>query len=98
MEVEKKMQQLAHFEIGWWKAHHRKDKKAFIENMTQLYHLQFNIDIETAKAAVLLRIKAADWHDLAEKYEDYKNQILSDLFWNNAEECLCKHFKILEEA
>lgn len=90
-----KAKKLAHYEIGWWKAHHRKDRGGFVDNMSRLYSLQFGIDCEVAKQAVLLRVEAADWHDKAEEFEDNGNQTQADIFWNKAEECLCQHFELL---
>ncbi len=89
--------ELAHYEIGWWKAHHRKNKEEFINSMCRLYSLQFGIDHDQAKQAVLLRVEAADWHDKAEEFEDKGNQTQADVLWNKAEECLYRHFKLLEK-
>lgn len=87
---------LASFEIGWWKAHHRKHKDLFLENMTQLYILQFGISPDIAEKAVLLRIEAADWHDMAEEEEDKGNQADADKYWGKAEKALYEHFELLE--
>ena len=91
-----KTKKLAQYEIGWWKAHHRKDKKEFVDNMCKLYSLQFGISHDQAKQAVLFRVEAADWHDKAEEYEDKGDQAQADVYWNKAEECLYQHFKLLE--
>lgn len=93
-----KTQYLAKYEIGWWKAHHRKNKEEFVENMCKLYSLQFGIPRDRAKQAVLLRVEAADWHDKAEEYEDKGDQTQADIFWNKAEECLHRHFRLLEDT
>lgn len=92
-----KTKELAHYEIGWWKAHHRKDKKAFVDNMCRLYSLQFGVDQKHAEQAVLLRLEAADWHDKAEELEDKNVQTQADVYWNKAEECLLRHFELLEK-
>ncbi len=91
-----KSKKLAHYEIEWWKAHHRREKDKFIDSMSNLYSLQFNIDYDVAKKSVLLRVEAADWHDKAEKFEGLGDQKQADIFWDKAEECLYKHFEILE--
>ena len=89
--------ELARYEIGWGKAHHRKSKEEFIDSMRRLYSLQFGIDRGQAKQAVLLRVEAADWHDKAEEFEDKGDQTQADAFWNKAEECLRRHFRLLEK-
>jgi len=61
------------------------------------YALQFGLDAKAAKSAVLFRVRAAEWHDKAEKYEDGGNKEQADIFWNKAEECLRKHFELLEK-
>lgn len=93
----KRAKELAHYEIGWWKAHHRKNKEEFIDSMCRLYSLQFGISYNQAKQAVLLRVEAADWHDKAEEFEDNGNQAQADVFWNKAEECLFQHFELVEK-
>jgi len=96
METQEKTTLLAHFEVGWWIAHHRKDKQMLVENMTQLYCLQFSINPELARKAVMLRVDATVWHDKAEECEDNGNQQQADSYWNKAEDCLRQHFEILE--
>ena len=96
METAEKIKKLAHFEIEWWKDHHRKNKKGLIENMARLYSLQFRIDYEKARKAVIFRVEATAWHDKAEEHEDKGDQNQADIYWNKAEECLRKHFEILE--
>lgn len=98
MEPNKKARKLAHFEIGWWKAHHQKNKEGLIDNMARLYSLQFGISYVEAKKAVMLRVKATAWHDKAEEAEDIANQEQADVYWNKAEECLSRHFKLMEEV
>jgi len=94
--------ELAHYEIGWWKAAHRKDEDSFIQNMAKLYELQyrqFHIELSSnlAVKAAKYRLKAAKEHDIAEKLEDSKNQTKADIHWNKAERFLKKHFKILQK-
>ena len=97
MESSEKARELAHFEIGWWRAHHRKNKEELIDNMARLYSLQFGISYAEAKKAVTLRVEATVWHDKAEEAEDSGNQKQADIYWNKAEECLSQHFELLEE-
>ncbi len=90
--------ELARYEIGWWKAHHRKDEKGFINNMIKLYSLQFGLSFELTLKAVKYRLKAATAHDMAEKFEDEKHFASSTFHWLRAENFLKKHFKILQKA
>lgn len=86
---------LAKYEIEWWKAHHRKDDGAFLENMAKLYQLQFHIPYEQAVESVNYRVNAAKEHDIAEKLEDDGKQKEANIHWDKAEELLIKHFKVL---
>jgi len=95
MDEKNKYAKLAQFEIGWWKAHHRKQKDQFVDNMINLYVLQFGISPDLAKKAVILRLEAADWHDKAEEYEDAGDQTQADIYWAKAEACIAKHFETL---
>lgn len=92
---DKDYSELAKYEIGWWKAHHRKDKKLLTEQMAKLYSLQFNISYGRAINAVKFRVEATKEHDFAEKLEDEGKQMQADIHWNNAERLLRKHFKLL---
>lgn len=96
MEAQERVRLLAHYEIGWWQAHHRKQEDEFTDNMSKLYALQFGIDETKARVAVLLRLDATKHHDKAEQFEDKGNQESANLYWNKAEECLRQHFEILE--
>ena len=93
-----KIVELAHYEIEWWKAHHRKQEERLVENMAKLYSLQFNLDIKITKDIVLLKAAATDWHNLAEKYEDGGNNKKAQLYWKKAEQYLVRHFEALELA
>jgi hypothetical protein len=95
MEQDEFYSKLAEHEIGWWKAHHRRDKPALIEQMTKLYELQFGITYENAVEAVKHRVEATKEHDIAEKLEDGGNQIEADVHWKEAEDLLKEHFRIL---
>ncbi|MCK4634839.1 MAG: hypothetical protein KAT37_03115 [Candidatus Aenigmarchaeota archaeon] len=86
---------LARYEVEWWKAHHRKDKKALLENMAKLYQLLYKLCYEDAVECVKYRIEAGKEHDIAEKFEDEGNQNEADIHWNKAEELVKKHFKTL---
>ncbi|MDZ7798799.1 MAG: hypothetical protein U5L76_04265 [Patescibacteria group bacterium] len=57
---EEKIKKLAAHEIGWWRAHHRKDKKEFLDHMVKLYIIQFGIKEQKACEAVKWKIEAAD--------------------------------------
>ena len=90
-----KAQELARYEAGWWKAHHRKDMPAVIENMTREYELQFDIPYEQARQAVMKRAEATREHDIAERLEDERNQAEADQHWANVEALLAEHFEYL---
>lgn len=94
---EGKARELARYEIGWWKAHHRKDMPGVIENMAREYELQFDIPYEQARQAVMKRAEATREHDVAEKLEDAGNQAEADKYWKNTEDLLAEHFALLYE-
>lgn len=92
-----KTEQMAYYEIGWWKAHHRGDRQGLIEEMAHLYQLLFDLTLEVAIPIVIYRVEArASWH-IAEKYEDEGNQKEADVYWNKAEGKLREHFALLEK-
>ena len=62
-----KTKQMAKYEIGWWRAHHRRNKEKLIDEMAKLYVLLFGISNEDAKIIVEYRIKATGFHDKAEE-------------------------------
>lgn len=88
----KSSQKMAKYEIGWWKAHHRKQWKKVLGDMSHLYALQFGMTLPQAKKCVMFRLKAAKEHDLAEKWEDAGNMEKSNVHWKKAEKWLVKHF------
>lgn len=88
-------QQLAKYEVGWWKAHHRRDEAGLIQNMANLYQLQFGLNYDDAVECVRYRVAAAKEHDMAEKLEDRGKQWEADFCWKKAEDLLKKHFEIL---
>ena len=90
-----KSQELAKYEAGWWKAHHRRDAEGLVENMARLYELQYDIPYERAREAVMKRVEATREHDIAEKLEDQGNQPEADKHWQNVEELLAEHFALL---
>lgn len=91
-----KAEELARHEVGWWKAHHRRDKQKLTEHMTLLYELQFGISREKALEAVKHRVEAAAMHDRAEELEDKGLQDEADEHWSEAEKLLERHFSVLE--
>jgi len=95
--MNQKVLDLAKHEIGWWKAHYRKNSEAFLEHMTQLYMSQFGIDKENAKIIVNYRIEATKFHDTAEQKEDAGEQKNANRDWDRAEKALQKHFELLEK-
>lgn len=98
MDTQGRVERLAHYEIMWWKAHHRRNKEELIENMAKLFSLQFGIDYKKAKEAAMLRAEATAWHDKAEECEDKDQQVQAEIYWHKAEECIRRHFEILERA
>lgn len=89
--------QMARHEVGWWKAHHRKQRERLISEMANLYRLLFGLNYNDALIIVEYRVKAAELHDIAEKHEDQKKQKEADKYWNEAERNLQKHFELLEK-
>jgi len=96
-EITEEAKQMACHEIGWWKAHHRKDTKALVKEMADFYRLLFGLTLGEAGLTVGFRINAAKFHDKAEEYEDKGNQKKADVYWNRAKEELQKHFTFLEK-
>ena len=86
---------MAHYEVEWWKAHHRGERSQLIVNMIRLYELQFEISYSQASSAVGFRVEAAREHDIAEEFEDNGHQSKADMHWKKAESLLEKHFEIL---
>jgi putative hemolysin len=87
-----KAKELAKYETGWWKAHHRKDRPGLIENMAKLYELQFGIPYEQAGETVMKRVEATKEHDIAEELEDEGKKAEADKHWENVEALLAEHF------
>lgn len=96
--IEDLINDLARFEVGWWKAHHRKNDKEAIEYMAKLYSLLFNISLADATKVVGARVKAGNLHDIAERYEDLGKEQASKEYWKKAEDALREHFRLLIEA
>ena len=92
---DKLYKELAKYEIGWWKAHHRRNKPELIHQMAKLYQIQFEIPYENAVEAVNYRVEAAKEHDIAEEFEDKGNQADADIHWDKAEQLMEKHFRNL---
>ena len=90
----KRVTRLAKNEVGWWKAHHRRNVNSFLEHKTRVLIDLFGVTEEKATRAVREYIKAADEHDLAEYYEDRKEQEKADLHWNNVYTHLLEYFCI----
>src|SRR5438445_8037992 len=87
--------QLAKYEIGWWKAHHRRQRNRVVENMAKEYQLQFGLTDEEALKCVKYRVDATKEHDMAEKFEDEGKQTDADVHWNLAESLIRSHFDFL---
>ena len=91
-------EELAKHEVGWWRAHHKKDFLKAKEDMVKEYVLLFKIPAELAEKSVDLRIEAAKMHDLAEELEDEGKIEEAEEYWKKAEELLTKHFEVLLDA
>lgn len=94
-KMDKQVKNLAKYEIEWWKAHHRKDQKKFLDNMTRLYMQLYGLTYKVAEMIIGYRVEAAKFHDMAEKHEDAGNQKEADKNWRLAEEKLQFHFDLL---
>lgn len=91
-------EELAKYEVGWWRAHHKKNFMKAKKDMVKEYMLLFKIPRELAEKSVDLRIEAARMHDLAEKLEDEGKLQKAEEYWKKAEEFLTKHFEVLLDA
>lgn len=85
----------AKLETCWWRNHHEKNWGETIKCMAELYVKLYNISFEIAEKMVILRIKAAKEHDLAEKSGISKKEY--DKHWKKVEEINEKHFFMLEK-
>lgn len=89
---------LAALEIGWWQAHHRRDRAKLVHYLSEQYMVQYGVSKAKALEAALAMLKAADWHDDAEKWEDFGDQKTADRMWAEARKYLVRGFKILLAA
>ncbi len=89
---------LARYEIEWWKAHHRRDKKRLYSNLIEKYRLLHNISVNEARKAIDYFFKATREHDIAEELEDSGKIKESKKHWKNAETLLEKHFNAILAA
>lgn len=95
MNTKEKARILAEYEVGWWRAHHKKDFDRAVNVMALEYQLQFGIPYDIARKAVELRVEAAKVHDKAEKFEDKNDKKNAEVYWKKAETLLRKHFEII---
>lgn len=84
----------AKLETCWWKSHHGKNWPKTIECMAQLYVELYKVSFEIAEEMVILRVKAAKEHDLAERPNLSRKE--SNKYWANVEKINEKHFFMLE--
>jgi hypothetical protein len=91
----KKAALCAKYEVGWWKDHGRDSYEGVLENMQNLYVIQYGLTPEQAKNVVEFRIKAAKEHDVAEELERNGKMEEAKAHWESAEELLVKHFELL---
>ena len=86
---------LAKCEIGWWQAHHRRDKKKLFSDLVAKHSLLFGIDRKKSGKAIDYFFKATKEHDIAEKLEDSGKIAESNVHWKRAENLLEKYFRQL---
>lgn len=96
-DISKKALELAGYEVGWWKGHHRKNLPVTLDQMSKLYEKLYNMTHDEAVECVKLRIQAGSTHDIAEKYEDEGDESKAEEYWNKTKKLLAKHFKFLLE-
>ena len=84
----------AKLETCWWRNHHEKNWSKTIECMAQLYVELYKVPFEIAEEIVILRVKAAKEHDLAERTG--LSQKESNEYWANVEKINEEHFFMLE--
>ncbi|MFH1049045.1 MAG: hypothetical protein V1732_05280, partial [Patescibacteria group bacterium] len=83
-------------EFGWYKAHHVKDYDEVKRLMALVCQKQFGLKPEVAREIILVKIAAAQEHDLAEKEGISKEE--SEKHWDNGERLMIKHFEMLKKA
>ena len=88
--------EVAQAEIGWWKSHHERDYDKVIEQMTTVYEKLYGLTRKVAQEVVMLRIKAAKEHDLAEEEGISKSK--SEWHWKNAFQFMVAHFEMLKRV
>ena len=84
----------AKLETCWWRSHHEKDWQKTIECMAQLYVELYKVPFKIAEEMVILRVKAAKEHDLAER--PGLSQKESNKYWAKVEKINEEHFFMLE--
>lgn len=98
MELEK-AKLCAKYDVGWWKAHGRRELSGVLENMTNLYLVLFNGNYATtaqaAKGSVELRAAAGKEHDLAEELERSSRMEEANEHWQKVEDLLVKSYALL---
>lgn len=94
-EVVEKSKELAKYEVGWWRAHNKKDFDRVVENMAMEYVVLLGIPYEAAEEAVKYRMEATKTHDEAEKLEELGNLGEAETYWTKTEGLLQKHFELL---
>ncbi|MEK6925775.1 MAG: hypothetical protein AABW50_00705 [Nanoarchaeota archaeon] len=85
---------LAEHEIGWWQAHHRRDKEKLIEHTAKSYQLQYNTPYKVSLKAAELRLKATHEYNKAKGFDGI-NKEKADKHWNNAKDILKQAFELL---
>lgn len=96
---EEKAKLCAKYDVGWWKAHGRRDMQSVLSNMSNLYTILFNgayrIDAMTTTKSVKLRAQAGKEHDVAEELERSHKKSESEKHWKKAEELLYQSYLLL---
>ena len=95
MEKHIDVKKLAAYEIGWWQAHHRRDKGKLIANQVKKHAMLFGVSEKKATKAMEYFFEATKEHDIAEGFEDKGQTAESNAHWKKAEGLLEKHFKEL---
>ncbi|VVB74082.1 Uncharacterised protein [uncultured archaeon] len=95
MKAKLDFKRLAKYEIGWWQAHHRRDKAKFVSNQVKKHAMLFGVSEKKARKAMEYFFRATKEHDIAEEFEDRKVTKKANIHWKRAETLLKKHFREL---
>ena len=82
--------------VGWWRAHHYRNKKELIEFLSRDMAIKESITpLAMKEAAIPYLLKAAEYHNLAEE-EDTPRE-MEEKYWQLAEESLQEYYSTVQK-